>query len=294
MEAKLPPRLGIVILVGVSTAFATNHIGARIAFDHGATVALGVGVRAAACALALLLAMPLLGVSLSVPRGLRAKALAAALLVTVQSYCLYSAVALIPPALALLVFQTSPMLYVLLNWATGKEPPRAKALLPMGLALVGLAFALKLAGGDLAGQWQSLGAGILWASASAACMALVIYMNANALKSMDGRLRTLVVTSVTAVLVFAAGGAAGTLALPTGAAGWAGLAVLAFFYSVAMITLFMMIPRVPATSTVALNFEPIALLLLAWLFLGNTVTPLQLVGAFLTVSAIVWLGAAKH
>jgi drug/metabolite transporter (DMT)-like permease len=44
---------------------------------------------------------------------------------------------------------------------------------------------------------------------------------------------------------------------------------------------------------VALSFEPIALLGLAWLFLGQSVKPLQLVGAILTVGAIAWLGVAK-
>jgi drug/metabolite transporter (DMT)-like permease len=61
-----------------------------------------------------------------------------------------------------------------------------------------------------------------------------------------------------------------------------------------MISLFMVLPRVAVTSTAALNFEPIALLVLAWIFLGHSVTPLQMVGALLTVGSIVWLGASKH
>ena len=59
-----------------------------------------------------------------------------------------------------------------------------------------------------------------------------------------------------------------------------------------MISLFFVLPRFLPTHTAALNFEPIALLVLAWLILGNTVTPLQVAGAFLTVGAIVWLGAS--
>jgi drug/metabolite transporter (DMT)-like permease len=61
-----------------------------------------------------------------------------------------------------------------------------------------------------------------------------------------------------------------------------------------MISLFFVLPRLPTTSTAALNFEPIALLALGWIFLGHTVTPLQTVGAFLVVGAIAWLGAAKR
>ena len=83
-------------------------------------------------------------IRIAIPRELRGRALLAGILVATQSYCLYSAVALIPPALALLVFQTSPMLYVLLTWTLGKEPPRVLVLAPMFVALVGLALALNV------------------------------------------------------------------------------------------------------------------------------------------------------
>jgi drug/metabolite transporter (DMT)-like permease len=293
MEAKLPPRLGIVILLGVATAFASNHLAARFAFDHGASVAAGVTVRAASTALLLLFLMRLQGVAFILPRALRGKALLAGILIATQSYCLYSAVALIPPALALLVFQTSPMLYVLLSWAMGKEAPRWSALPPMLLALAGLALALDLASGRLAVRWSEIGAGVMWAFASGASMSVVYFLNANALKPLDGRLRTFIMTAVTAVLVLAGGTAADQLSLPADAVGWTGLVCLTVFYCVAMISLFMVLPRVSPTSTAALNFEPIALLLLGWIFLGHAVTPLQLAGALLTVGAIVWLGMAK-
>jgi drug/metabolite transporter (DMT)-like permease len=294
MEAKLPPRLGIVILLAVATAFASNHLAARFAFDHGASVASAVTVRAGATALVLLVVMRLQSIALVLPRELRGKALLAGMLIAMQSYCLYSAVALIPPALALLVFQTSPMLYVLLTWATGREAPRWNALPPMLLALVGLAAALDLAGAHFAVRWQEIGAGVLWALASGACMTVVYFLNANALKPLDGRLRTFIMTAVTAVLVFAGGAAAGELALPKDAVGWTGIVCLSLFYCVAMIALFAVLPRVPSTSTAALNFEPIALLVLGWIFLGHGLAPLQIAGAFLTVGAIAWLSVAKR
>jgi drug/metabolite transporter (DMT)-like permease len=215
-------------------------------------------------------------------------------LIATQSFCLYSAVALIPPALALLVFQTSPMLYVLLTWAMGREAPRWGALAPMLLALAGLAFALDLAGADFAARWQAIGAGVLWALASSASMTVVYFLNANALKPLDGRLRTFLMTAITAPLVLAGGAAAGQLALPADAVGWTGLACLSVFYCVAMISLFVVLPRVPATSTAALNFEPIALLALGWVFLGHALSPLQIAGALMTVGAIAWLGASRR
>src|SRR5688572_29570519 len=128
MDAKISPTLGIVILIGVGCAFAANHLGARIAFDHGASVATGVSVRATFTALLLFVVMRVQGIPIVIPRELRGRTLLAGVLILSQSYCLYSAVALIPPALALLVFQTSPMLYVLLTWSLGKEKPSWIAL----------------------------------------------------------------------------------------------------------------------------------------------------------------------
>ncbi|HJS77892.1 MAG TPA: DMT family transporter [Burkholderiales bacterium] len=287
MEAKLSPGTAIVILLGVASAFASNHLCARIAFDHGASVATGVSVRATFTALFLFFMMRLQGVRIAIPRELRGATLVAGMLIATQSYTLYSAVAIIPPALALLVFQTSPMLYVLLTWALGKEAPRWSALPPMMLALVGLALALNVRAAD------HMAAGVAWAFASGLSMTVVYYLNANALKPLDGRLRTFAMTAVTAVLVIVLAGAAGAQALPRDGAGWTGLALLAVFYCVAMMLLFYVLPRVPATSTAALNFEPIALLVLTWLLLDHTLSPLQIVGAFLTVGAIAWLGVKK-
>ena len=108
MDAKLAPGSSVVILLGVACAFASNHLCARIAFDHGASVATAVSVRATFTALLLFFLMRVQGVRIAIPRELRWPTLVAGMLIATQSYSLYSAVALIPPALALLVFQTSP------------------------------------------------------------------------------------------------------------------------------------------------------------------------------------------
>ena len=56
----------------------------------------------------------------------------------------------------------------------------------------------------------------------------------------------------------------------------------------------MLLPRIgTASNIVALNFEPIAVLFLAWAILGQGVAPLQVFGAFVVVGAIMALGAGK-
>ena len=87
------------------------------------------------------------------------------LLLSIQSYCLYSAVALIPVALALLAFQTFPMVLALLSWISGGDSPSRRVRIAMPIALIGLALALDVAGrsGDFSGRWSEIGTGVLWA-----------------------------------------------------------------------------------------------------------------------------------
>jgi len=232
---------------------------------------------------------------MAVSRATLLRALLVGLLVATQSFCLYSAVARIPVALALLVFQTCPMLFVLLSWATGKEKPRPSALLAMPLALVGLALALEVRPDHLSGRWAEIGAGASWALGAALSFTLVFFFNAHWLKALDGRLRTFLMMAVTATMVLAGGAVADALALPADGKGWLGLVLLTLLYGAAITSLFIVLPRLGgAASTVALNFEPIAVLGLAWLVLGQSVTSLQILGAFIVVGAIAWLGAAKH
>src|SRR5262245_14639822 len=167
MDAKLPPRLGIVIMIGIAILFGANHVAARVAFDAGASVATGVLVRAAGTAVFLVVLRKAQGTSFAIPRPLLPRALLLGVAMAVQSYCLYSAVARIPAALALLVFHTCPILFLLLSWATGKEPPRLTALAPMLLALFGLGLALDLGTDRMWPRLSELGAGVLWAFGAA-------------------------------------------------------------------------------------------------------------------------------
>jgi drug/metabolite transporter (DMT)-like permease len=290
----LSPRLGILVLAGIATLFGANHVAARYAMDHGASVAGAVATRSACTAMVLFLFLRISNTKiLFVPR-----ALPIGVLVAIQSFCLYTAVTRIPVALALLVFQSFPLLYVLLSAATGKEKLRWRALAPIPLALVGLALALDVYGkaGDVAGRWAEIGSGVGWALGAAVAFALVVFFNTHWLKALDGRLRTFYMMSVTAALTLAGGAAASALALPADLGGWIALGMLTLLYGAAITSLFVVLPRLGggAASTIALNFEPIAALGIAWLVLGQGVSPLQLAGAFIVVGAIAWLGAIRR
>jgi drug/metabolite transporter (DMT)-like permease len=206
-------------------------------------------------------------------------------------------VARIPVALALLAFNTFPMMFTLLSWATGSERPARRALVAMPVALCGLALALDVLGasGDVVGRWVEIGAGVAFALGAAVSFATALFLTSRWLKDVDGRLRTLLTTSTVAVLLLAAGALTGNLALPANPGGWLGLGLLVLFYGSAFTALFILLPRLDAlNNSAALNFEPIAVLFLAWPILGQSVAPRQIVGALVVFGAVVALGSARH
>jgi drug/metabolite transporter (DMT)-like permease len=281
----------------LASIFAANHIAARLAFDHGASVAATVAVRSGATALAMVALLRLQSVSMALPRATLARGLGIGVLVAVQSFCLYSAVAVIPVALALLAFNSYPMLLVLLTWAAGGENPGRRALVAMPLALFGLVLALDILGTlqAMAGRWAEIGVGVGWALGASTSFTLVLFLTTRHLKEVDGRLRTLLTMGTTAVVVGAGGAAVGGLALPADATGWLGLALLTVLYGSAITSIFSVVPRLAAPSnTAALNFEPIAALGMGWAILGQSVAPRQLVGALIVVGAVILIGTKRH
>lgn len=297
MAQILSPRLGIPLLMLLATIFAANHIAARLTFDHGTSIAAAVAVRSGATALVMVGLLRLRGIPLALPRATLLRGLGIGLLVAVQSFCLYSAVAAIPVALALLAFNTFPMLFVLLTWAAGGDNPGRRALVAMPLALVGLVLALDIVGTleAIAGRWAEIGVGVGWALGASTSFALVLFLTTRHLKDVDGRLRTLLMMGATAVAVGLAGAATSTLALPADGTGWLGLVLLTVLYGTAITSIFTVVPRLAAASnTAALNFEPIAALILGWAILGQSVELRQMVGALIVVGAVILIGTKRH
>ena len=277
----------------IATTFGANHIAARIAFDHGANVTTGVAFRSTGTALFLLALLLFQGIPIRQSGQMLAKTTLIGLLLTVQSYCIYSSVARIPVALALLAFNTYPILLSLISWLSGGERPSRRALVAMPVALLGLALALDVWGksGDFAGRWGEIGAGVLWATGAAVSFAAVLHLTTTWLKDMDGRVRSFLTTSVISVVILGYGMAAGDFRLPADATGWAATVALTACYGTALTSLFVLLPRLGAVNNAAaLNFEPIALLGLGWVILDQKVEPVQILGAFVVVGAIIVLG----
>lgn len=293
----LPRWLGIAILLVIGVTFSLNHIAARVAFDHGASVVTGVVFRSGVTALAVLGLLLALRVPLAIPAPTARRALVIGVVVAVQSTCIYAAVARLPVALALLTFNTYPLLYSLMAWAGGLGRPSRRAFLAMLAALVGLALALDIArtGGELGVRWSEVGAGVVYATGASLSFAVILFLNARWLHGLDGRLRSLLAMASCGAVALAGATVTGTLVLPADGTGWLGLVLLTIFYGSAITALFVVQPRLRSASDIAvLNFEPVALMFLGWAILGQSLEPRQIAGALVVIAAIVALGTAKR
>jgi drug/metabolite transporter (DMT)-like permease len=291
------------------TAFATllliafmmgaNHVAARLAFDHGLDVATAVSVRSAVTALVVgaLLVIQRVPVRLSVRHRLALPAIG--LLIGAQSLCLYSAVARLPVALALLAFNTYPLWTALWARLVYRHRPERRVLAAMPIMLIGLALALDVFGAasglGAAGQWQRIGAGVAFALAAAATFGLALVLTQHEAGDLDGRVRTAGTMGLVALIALACVGQQGGFHLPQAEPGWWGLAVLTFLYGTAFTIMFTVLPRLGVVGNAAImNVEPIFALVLAWAILGQSIAALQVAGGLLVVATVVWLGLRRR
>jgi drug/metabolite transporter (DMT)-like permease len=282
-------------LLLIALLMGANHVAARVAFDHGLSVPTAVTVRSGVTAVVVALLIVLQRVPLRLTRRNRLALPAIALLIGTQSLCLYSAVARLPVALALLAFNTYPLWIALWARLLYRHRAERRVLLAMPVMLVGLALALDVFGAasglGAAGQWQRIGAGVAFALAAAASFGLAMVLTQHEAGDVDGRLRTASTMAMVALIALAATTVQGGLHLPDAPAGWWGLAGLTLLYGTGITILFTVLPRLGVVGNSAImNVEPIFALVLAWAVLGQAIAAVQVAGGLLVVATVVWLG----
>ena len=293
------PLTAFATLLLIALLMGANHVAARVAFDHGVDVATAVSVRSVVTALVVgLLIVAQRAPVATTPRQRRFLP-AIGGVVAVQSLCLYSAVARLPVALALLAFNTYPLWTALWARVFYAHRPERRVVRAMPVMLLGLALALDVFGAasglGAALQWQRIGLGVGFALAAAASFGLALVLTQHEAGTLDGRLRTASTMAIVAVLALCGVAFRGGLHLPNATAGWWGLAFLTLLYGSGITILFTVLPRLGVVGNAAImNVEPVFALVLAWLILGQAIAPSQVAGALLVVATVVWLGLGRR
>lgn len=290
--------LAFATLLLIALMMGANHVAARLAFNSGLDVSTAVAARSLATALVVMIIVASTGVSRVVNRRQARGMLMAGLLIGAQSQFLYSAVARLPVALALLAFNTYPLWAALCERLIYRRAPERAVLLASPVILAGLALALDVFGAasglGAANQWASMGQGIGLALGAAASFGLVLVLVQHETAGVDGRVRTASTMLLAGVVASCAIAFQGGPHWPGSTVGWWGLAALTFLYGTAFTILFTVLPRLGVTGNSAImNVEPVFALVLAWAILGQSIALVQVIGALLVVGAVVWLGLRK-
>jgi drug/metabolite transporter (DMT)-like permease len=290
---------GFLTLLLIALMMGANHVAARTAFNHGVDVVTAVTFRSTVTAFVVALIVWQQKVSLQLTVRHRKSLLLIGALIAVQSVCLYSAVARLPVALALLAFNTYPLLTAF--WARvlyGHRPERV-VLLAMPVMLVGLALALDVFGAasglGAIEHWGQIGPGVAFALAASATFGLALVITQHEAADVDGSLRTFTTMATVAILASVVALTQSGIHLPNASAGWWGLGALTFLYGTAFTIMFTVLPKLGVVGNSAImNVEPVFALVLAWALLGQSIAPMQLVGALVVVATVMWLGLRKR
>jgi drug/metabolite transporter (DMT)-like permease len=295
----LPRPLAIAILVLSASLFAGNHIAARFAFDSGAGLLLAVLARGA-MALCLMLFIAFISkASFKIPKKLIKWQLLIGVLIAAQSLCLYSAINKIPVAVALLLVNTWPMMFILASWVMGKREPNLKTFLVLLIILMGLILVLDIDVNDTTGgMGEDAVFGMIMASLSALFLTMTMWLTQYQLVSVAGSVRSSYTMALVVIIMCVMGlfeVLPDGLNTPQTPDGWFGLISLAVLYAVAVTMLFVLAPRLDmASNSPVLNCEPVVSLLLAYIFLGQYLNSTQLLGGAVVVLGIVVIGFHKE
>jgi drug/metabolite transporter (DMT)-like permease len=278
--------LPVLGLFAVAVTLGSGHVCARLAFTNGVNVLTAATLRSAAAAALLMVLLRLRRTPvLPLPREFGAT-LVLGLLIAAQTVLIQLAVALMPATLAILFFYTYPFFIGLGAALLGDERFSGRLAVALAAAFAGLALVLGVGGErvNLAGLAAAIGAALSFAAA--------VVLTPRLAPGLAAPLRTFYMLAATAVLFVVLLGATLDVRLPASTPGWVGLVGLALFYAAGITGLFLLLPLLgPVQSSVVLNLEPVAVAIIAWAVLGETLAGTQIAGALIVVTAVIFFQA---
>ncbi|GEM45652.1 EamA family transporter [Deinococcus cellulosilyticus] len=269
---------GVLCATGAALAFSTLSIFGKLAPELGLNTITLLFWRFALAASVLVL----LTAKLPLNRSLRLPALLLGLLYAAQATLYFLALSHLPAGTTSLILYLSPALVVGLQWTSGKTPTRAQLLALMAV-LLGVTV--------LAGRMNLTSSGLLgWglALSSAVCYALYLFLGPRLLKDAPPLAATAQSTLGTGLGLGLLGLGSGDLHVPDPSA-WPLIA------AVALVPTVLALPATLQASTLLgsdrasllLTLEPVFVLLLASMVLGEPITLPHLIGG-----SLILLGAA--
>jgi len=275
--------LGFGCVVLAAIGFAANATSAVISYQEGAGPLSVTVVRLAFTAAALYVFIRLSGATVRLPPTERKVALLYGIVTGVQSFALLKSMQLIPVGLAILTFYVYPILTGIVAHFTGRDRLGWRIWIALPIAFLGLALALDITGGRL----NLLG--VVYALFAAVTMSALALLTAPMMiRTGDSRPITFHMNLSASVMFALVCLVAWDLPLPHSERGWIGFVAVPLFYAVAITAFYASIWLIgPVRSTLFMNLEPVATTTCGFVILGQALTPLQIFGMLLVLSALI-------
>jgi drug/metabolite transporter (DMT)-like permease len=285
---------GTLFCLVSASAFGSMAIFGKLSYEGGATVGTLLVVRFAIAALLFWTLVLAVRETRREALALRRRDLAVGLALggigySLQSGCFFAALQRIDASLLALVLYTFPAMVAVAAVALGRERLNGRKVTALVCALSGLGLVVAGAG---TGTLDALG--IAFGLAAAIVYTTYILVSQGAVARMSPPLLSALVCTGAVITLVPATALLGDLH-PSGLApaGWGWIACIAVVCTFAAVSLFFAgLKRVgPTTASILATVEPPVTLLLAFLVFGETLGPVQILGAALVLSAVFVLNA---
>lgn len=286
----MSPRLrGIVAAVASAAAFGSTIVISRELAVRGFGAPTTFGMRFALAAIVIFGLLVVTGRPLAPAPGER---VAVVLLGLVgyfgESTLFFGALANGSAAMVTLLFYVYPAVVVLMESVLARQVPAPRTLGALGLALGGSTL-IVVSGGGL----SITTLGIAFSLGSALAFSLYLVVSHRVVRTSDPVTSAAWLAMACGAAHLARGVVTGTLQNPAGS--WSLLVLNALMTVVAFVGMFAALRHMTASDTaVVFTGEALTAILLGWVFLGEPLTAVQIVGGLLVLTAAVVIGTAAE
>jgi len=273
--------IGVALVLFAAVILASTSVSAVVSYGGGANPSAVIFIRFAGAIVVLYCLLRYSGAPIRLPPRRRAFALTLGFAQAAQSYFLYTALDHISVGLTTIIFYIYPLLVGLFASAIGQD--RLTWTLGGGLviAFVGLMFVFNITGEGLnfIGASFAVFAAISWS--------LVVVVNIWLARGGDSRPVTLHVQASALFIVSVILIIVGDVQFPQTLRAWTGYLLMPILYGVGITAFFFAASMIGSVrSSLIMNFEPVSAIILGYLILGQTLTPLQLFGGATVLSTL--------
>jgi len=280
--------LGVFLIILSALFSGTLAIFACLAYQAGTNPITLLFLRFSIAGVFMILVMAAQGVAF--PRGRTLIVLIAmgALFYVSLSLSFFTALTMAPAGLVVILLYLYPAFVTILTAIFLKKPVTTFNIVALLLSFIGIVFIVGLN----SGKGQILG--ILLAILTALLFAIYLVLSHKSIIK-AGALSATTVLTFSAGIVFGGIVAVKGVKFPVTMAGWVYAVAVALIPTVlAFLTLFAGLKRIePPNAAIILTMEPVIAVVLAAVILGETITPVKILGGMMILSAVILLARSE-